>query len=204
MQPPPPDHYPYVTTLRVTLKKRVLLQKIIKIKRVWFLSSPRTLFQSEWSPLARPEYTVLAASYWSPRLKKKYLGWHSPKIFYRSFLMWHPADGADTCKSDAMWSLYWPQPNKQSLPPPSPLSLSLSEGFLSEILRFSLILLRIPCWFKRNERKYPAKYSAAPGHGRLREWVDSDELGLVRHHSWHFQRTFTPLWKCQSGKFRIR
>lgn len=174
-------------------------------KRVWSLSfpthaRPKRVFTTRPTRIYRFGRFSL-----KPRVKKKYLGWHSPKIFFRSLLTWHPADGADTCKSDAMWSLYWPQPNKQSAPFSLPLLLSRRVSlWISH--RFSFILLRIPRRFKRNDRKSPAKYSVAvpwaPGHGRLCERVDSDELGLVRHHSWHFQRTFTPLWKCKNGKFR--
>lgn len=60
--PPPLDHYPHLTALRVTLKSES-----------GPFPFPRTLVQSECLPHAPPEYTVLAASHWSPGWRKNIL-----------------------------------------------------------------------------------------------------------------------------------
>lgn len=100
-------------------------------KRVWSLSFPKHARPKRVFTTRPTRIYRFGCFSLKPRVKKKYLGWHSPKIFYRSLLTWHPADGADTCKSDAMWSLYWPQPNNLSLS--RSLFFSLG-GFLCEFL----------------------------------------------------------------------
>ncbi len=153
-----------------------------------------------------------------PLSSLKISGWHELKIL--SKLMWHPADSAYTCKSDAMWSLYWPQPNKNGIQHQHQhqqhrlsLSLSLSysysreEGFSAKFWRFkkkkNCFSHSFSIKAKRNGRESQAEYSGSRRDSGLPDWVDSEKLPLLRHHRQYFQTTCASFWKCKTGNFRF-